>query len=211
MNGSRGVGGVASHVLPVFHRACLELAIAPSTVRVARHWTARQLSRPVSTCGHPALDAEVVDAAILAVSELVTNAVRAVIQASTANVIMPDRLLAVGGPAAFAVAPGRPEEPAMLAGTRTGMRAVPTVMPTSASVSLVVSRFADVVRIDVHDSSPLPVPPCRDHDADDESGRGLTVIAALAARWGWRPEPFGKVAWCELPVTPVRQGPESGR
>jgi hypothetical protein len=71
-----------------------------------------------------------------------------------------------------------------------------------ASVSLVVSRFADVVRIDVHDSSPLPVPPARDHDADDENGRGLTVVAALAVRWGWRPEPFGKVVWCELAVTP---------
>jgi hypothetical protein len=79
-----------------------------------------------------------------------------------------------------------------------------------ASVSLVVSRFADVVRIDVHDSSPLPVPPRHDHDAEDEDGRGLTVVAALAARWGWRPEPFGKVVWCELAVTPGHPGPDCG-
>lgn len=199
MGGSGGAGGgVASQVLPLFHRARLELAIAPSTVRVARHWTARQLSRPVSISGQASLGAEVVDAAVLTVSELVTNAVRAVSQAKPADVILPEQLLAVGGPIAFAVAPGRPEEAALLAGPR----ATPTLMPMPASVSLVVSRFADVVRIDVHDSSPLPVPPARDHDADDENGRGLTVVAALAVRWGWRPEPFGKVVWCELAVTP---------
>jgi hypothetical protein len=192
--------------LPLFHRGRLELAIAPSTVRVARHWTARQLSRPVSTSGQAPLDAEIVDAAVLAVSELVTNAVRAVSQARPANVILPEQLLAVGGPVAIAVAPGRPEEPAALAGTR----AAPTLTPMTPSVSLVVSRFADVVRIDVHDSSPLPVPPGREHGADDENGRGLTVVAAIASRWGWRPEPFGKVVWCELAVTPGHPGPDCG-
>jgi len=206
MNGYRGTGGVASHVLPLFHRARLELAIAPSTVGVARHWTARQLSRPVSITDRAHLDAEIVDAAVLAVSELVTNAVRAVSEAKPANVALPERLLAVGGPAAFAVARGRPAEPSKVAGTR----ARPAIAPAPASVSLVISRFADVVRIDVHDSSPLPVPPCRDHDTDDETGRGLTVVAALAARWGWRPEPFGKVVWCELPVTPGLPWPEGG-
>jgi hypothetical protein len=204
MDGSRGGGGVASHVLPLFHRAGLELAIAPSTVRVARHWTARQLSRPVSTSGQASIGAEIVDAAVLAVSELVTNAVRAVSQAKPADVILPEQLLAVGGPVAFGVAPGRPEE------RLGGPRAAPTLVPMPASVSLVVSRFADVVRIDVHDSSPLPVPPGRDHDAEEENGRGLTVVAALAARWGWRPEPFGKVVWCELAVTPGHPVPDGG-
>jgi hypothetical protein len=206
MDGSRGGGDLGSHVLSLFHRGRLELAIAPSTVRVARHWTARLLSSPVSTSGQASLDAEIVDAAVLAVSELVTNAVRAVSQAKPANVILPQELLAVGGPVAFGVAHGRPEEPATPAATR----AASTLTPIPPSVSLVVSRFADVVRIDVHDSSPLPVPPGRDHDADDENGRGLAVVAALASRWGWRPEPFGKVVWCELAVTPGHPGPDCG-
>jgi len=206
MDGSRGGGDLASHVLPPCHRGRLELAIAPSTVRVARHWTARQLSRPVSAGGQASLDVEIVDAAVLAVSELVTNAVRAVSQAKPANVILPEELLAVGGPVAFGVAQARPQEPA----TPRGTRAAPTLTQILPSVSLVVSRFADVVRIDVHDSSPLPVPQGRDHDADDENGRGLTVVAALASRWGWRPEPFGKVVWCELAVTPGHPGPDGG-
>jgi hypothetical protein len=44
----------------------------------------------------------------------------------------------------------------------------------------------------------------------DEDGRGLTVVAALASRWGWRPEPFGKVVWCELAVTPGHVKPDCG-
>jgi hypothetical protein len=185
--------------MPLFHRGRLELAIAPSTVRVARHWTARQLARPGSTFGHESLDAAVVDAAVLATSELVTNAVRAVSQEHPADMIMPRPLVTVSSSAAIAALPGRPDPapPVMLAGTTLG--------PAHPSVSLVVSRFANVVRIEVHDSSPLPLPswpPGHDADADDESGRGLTVVAALAERWGWRPEPLGKVVWCELAITP---------
>ena len=55
MDGSRGGGDLGSDVLSLFHRGRLELAIAPSTVRVARHWTARLLSGPVSTSGQALL------------------------------------------------------------------------------------------------------------------------------------------------------------
>ena len=33
----------------------------------------------------------------------------------------------------------------------------------------------------------------------DEGGRGLQLVAMLAARWGARPTAEGKVVWCELP------------
>jgi hypothetical protein len=62
----------------------------------------------------------------------------------------------------------------------------------------------------VHDSSPLPLPPGCHRDADDETGRGLTVVGALAQTWGWRPEPFGKVVWCELAVTVSHVDNEAG-
>jgi len=204
MGGSRGSGSVASQVMPLFHRGRLELAIAPSTVRVARHWTARQLARPGSTFGQRPLDPDVVDAAVLATSELVTNAVRAVSQ-DTADMILPAPLVTLGNSAAVATLPERPEpvQPVMLAGT--------TFAPAHPSVSLVVSRFANVVRIEVHDSSPLPIPswaPGHDADADAESGRGLTVVTAIAKRWGWRPEPVGKVVWCELAITPGHAEPD---
>jgi hypothetical protein len=54
------------------------------------------------------------------------------------------------------------------------------------------------VRIEVRDSSPVPLPPTCHRDADDETGRGLTVVAALAESWGWQPAAYGKVVWCEL-------------
>jgi hypothetical protein len=133
--------------------------------------------------------------------------VRAVSQEHAANMIMPGPLVTFSNSVTIAALPGRPgpAQPVMLAGT--------ALAPTHPSVSLVVSRFAKVVRIEVHDSSPLPIPswpPGHDPDADDDSGRGLTVVAALAERWGWRPEPFGKAVWCELAITPGHAEPARG-
>ena len=65
-------------------------------------------------------------------------------------------------------------------------------------VSLVIARRPARVRIEVRDSSPVPMPPTCHRDAEDETGRGLTVVAALAESWGWQPEVYGKVVWCEL-------------
>lgn len=36
--------------------------------------------------------------------------------------------------------------------------------------------------------------------ADDEHGRGLQIVALLAARWGTRPTASGKAVWCMLPI-----------
>ena len=52
--------------------------------------------------------------------------------------------------------------------------------------------------IEVWDQSPLDLEP-RETGADDERGRGLTVIAALADRWGCeRTGRRRKVVWAEL-------------
>jgi anti-sigma regulatory factor (Ser/Thr protein kinase) len=67
-------------------------------------------------------------------------------------------------------------------------------------VRLAIVWSADVVRIEVHDSARSPVPSTCRRDDDDESGRGLAVISALASDWGWAPEPPGKVVWCEVLV-----------
>jgi anti-sigma regulatory factor (Ser/Thr protein kinase) len=54
------------------------------------------------------------------------------------------------------------------------------------------------VRIEVWDQSPHDLEP-RAADPDAESGRGLTVVAALGARWGsQRTGPDRKVVWAEL-------------
>jgi anti-sigma regulatory factor (Ser/Thr protein kinase) len=67
-------------------------------------------------------------------------------------------------------------------------------------ISLCVRARAGELRVEVHDGSPvmpLPVPP----DADDEAetGRGLMLVDALAAEWGFYRTPGGKAAYFTLP------------
>jgi anti-sigma regulatory factor (Ser/Thr protein kinase) len=53
------------------------------------------------------------------------------------------------------------------------------------------------VAIVVTDPSPLP-PVRRDPAGDAECGRGLHIVAALSARWGWRPQGTGKAVFAIL-------------
>ncbi|MFH8379759.1 ATP-binding protein [Kitasatospora sp. NPDC018058] len=57
-----------------------------------------------------------------------------------------------------------------------------------------------VLRIEVSDASP-ELPALRQAALDDESGRGLELVAALATSWGAHPRGegyVGKTTWCEL-------------
>jgi anti-sigma regulatory factor (Ser/Thr protein kinase) len=48
-------------------------------------------------------------------------------------------------------------------------------------------------------TDPSPRPPLRrDPTADLEHGRGLNIVAALSARWGWRPHETGKAVFAIL-------------
>jgi anti-sigma regulatory factor (Ser/Thr protein kinase) len=147
---SRGSSAVAAWTRPASRLCCLEIVLTPAAVQVARNWTADQLT----SSGQP-LSMDLVDDAVLLVSELVTNAMAAVMPAGTA-------------PAA------------------------------GARVRLVITQRDDDVRIEVFDSSPVPLVPSPDPGTQGETGRGLIVVDALAARWGWQPDDFGKVVWCEL-------------
>ena len=68
-------------------------------------------------------------------------------------------------------------------------------------VRLVRPEAVDGVLL-VEVSDPLPDPP-RERIAalDDESGRGLQLVAHAAHRWGTRPGVTGKTVWFELSVT----------
>ncbi|MCY0957762.1 ATP-binding protein [Streptomyces sp. H27-H5] len=72
----------------------------------------------------------------------------------------------------------------------------------SGSIRVTVTRRADllVVRLAVVDMShrlPLPRPAVE----DDESGRGLALVAALSdGRWGVDPLRWGKRVWADLAV-----------
>jgi len=68
-------------------------------------------------------------------------------------------------------------------------------------------RAAGVVRVEVSDTHPdWPKPPESIPDpADTDGGRGLLLVAALAARWGVRERTGpGKTVWaeCALPAAP---------
>ena len=53
------------------------------------------------------------------------------------------------------------------------------------------------VAVIVTDPSPSP-PVKRDPVEDTEHGRGLNIVEALSARWGWRPEVPGKAVYAIL-------------
>jgi hypothetical protein len=53
------------------------------------------------------------------------------------------------------------------------------------------------VRVEVRDGSAV-LPSSRDLAPDDESGRGLHIVTQLAASWGTRKLPEGKIVWFEL-------------
>src|SRR6266702_2421033 len=249
--------GVAPREWPESRRSRLELAVVPAAVRIARYWTADQLAGTGPGPG-PA-DPDLVDSAVLAVSELVTNAIAAVSQdaaagrdwasgqnravsqdavagrdwasgqdradgqhrasdlacaaaarpglalagtalvaAVAASCVLPTRILSFGDLTSGQGLPG--PVAALGAALSAGLPppSPPPPPPPGPRVSLVISRMNMIVRIEVHDSSRVPLPPTCRRDAEDETGRGLLVVAALAENWGWQPEPFGKVVWCEL-------------
>lgn len=60
----------------------------------------------------------------------------------------------------------------------------------------------DALLISVQDTCAHP-PVLGPASWDDEGGRGLLLVEALAQEWGWVPLPMGKQVWFRLPVIPV--------
>ena len=66
-----------------------------------------------------------------------------------------------------------------------------------SEVCVEVQVDGPVLRVSVIDeNSRHPMPVVEDPDALD--GRGLALVAALAARWGVQDRPLGKAVWFEL-------------
>lgn len=134
---------------PLAGRNCLALAALPSAVRHARDYVAQKLRLN----GH----ADLVCAATIVASELVTNAIKTV---------------------------GTFETEAC--GAWVQIIGVCCYLDGGCAV------------IEVWDGDPRP-PVRRQPAADDEGGRGLLLVDALAAGWGYhRPKAGGKVVWCAL-------------
>ncbi|MCT2590532.1 ATP-binding protein [Streptomyces sp. N2-109] len=65
------------------------------------------------------------------------------------------------------------------------------------------------LRIAVSDASPRP-PRRRQLDEEEERGRGLFLVEALATRWGVEPAGGGKRVWASLPFASVPFAPATG-
>lgn len=74
---------------------------------------------------------------------------------------------------------------------------------SAATVRLVDQ--GDCLRIEVTDASTTPVQ-VRSHRTGAETGRGLRIVDALAARWGVDAAADGKTVWFEVVVQPARAG-----
>jgi anti-sigma regulatory factor (Ser/Thr protein kinase) len=74
---------------------------------------------------------------------------------------------------------------------------------TDGCIKVVWEISAARVRIEVHDGGLGPVrgaPRARQGSADDERGRGLTIVSLLAGSWGSSHDEAAAVVWAELPV-----------
>jgi anti-sigma regulatory factor (Ser/Thr protein kinase) len=79
----------------------------------------------------------------------------------------------------------------------------------SEPVMLSIRCSRGELRVEVHDQScDMPPPKPRDALAESETGRGLMLVAALAAKWGFYRTPAGKAVYFTLiphPLTPCRE------
>ena len=67
----------------------------------------------------------------------------------------------------------------------------------TVGVTLARIRNPDAVTVVVTDSSPVG-PVMREPSAGSERGRGLQIVEALSAHWGWHPQDGGKAVFAVL-------------
>ncbi|WP_405195704.1 ATP-binding protein [Streptomyces anulatus] len=69
-------------------------------------------------------------------------------------------------------------------------------------VHIYLERIENVLRVELHDSGDGEVRPAGGlPGADDEGGRGLLLVAALADAWGVGERNPGKIVWCEFDLS----------
>lgn len=70
----------------------------------------------------------------------------------------------------------------------------------SGPVELTLGRADGFIVLAVTDAAADLPPNPRDAADSDPGGRGMFLINAMSARWGWRQEPASKTVWVELPA-----------
>jgi anti-sigma regulatory factor (Ser/Thr protein kinase) len=74
------------------------------------------------------------------------------------------------------------------------------VLHARTDFSVDVLRDGDLVRVSVHDRSPV-VPKPRTYGTDSTTGRGMRLVATLAVAWGVDRDAGGKSVWFEVQAT----------
>ncbi len=82
------------------------------------------------------------------------------------------------------------------------------ILHAGTPILLTCSWTGSSVRVEVHDGSPVP-PGVRHYDAEASTGRGLSLVAALASRWGVDAADNGKTLWFELGTSAVESEVEA--
>jgi anti-sigma regulatory factor (Ser/Thr protein kinase) len=71
--------------------------------------------------------------------------------------------------------------------------------PSAETIGVTLALARDPVTVTVTVSDPSPEGPIRrDTPSDSERGRGLQVVEALSARWGWHRQGEGKAVFAVL-------------
>jgi anti-sigma regulatory factor (Ser/Thr protein kinase) len=72
------------------------------------------------------------------------------------------------------------------------------VLHAHSPIRVSVMPGEDHVRVEVRDDDPRPIRAPRPPAPDDESGRGLWLVDALATTWGVNANHLGKTVWFEV-------------
>jgi anti-sigma regulatory factor (Ser/Thr protein kinase) len=91
---------------------------------------------------------------------------------------------------------GEPVEPTLLVVNELLSNAIDHA---HGPVRLSVELSAETVRVEVRDATP-DAPQLRPPDPARARGRGVHLVDALSSRWGWTPDPPGKVVWADVPT-----------
>lgn len=96
---------------------------------------------------------------------------------------------------------GLPDDVAEISALVANELVANAIAHAEGSICLSMEIRVDCVRVAVTDEG-TELPVLRESNPTAESGRGLSIVNALATRWGVDPAGHGKSVWFELVIHP---------